>query len=199
MKLSILLPILAAAEKKQQPINKEDNRSVERQFDASQVTEECSKAVGRFQARSSSDGSQGLVILNHYMFKTINCKHVVHADSGCREIKIRYGTVAVKPDNDFTVCSHDSFRYGWMGTNGLEVTPARCGCFGRVCDFDSTMLGPDVFIVKSNNFTLFFNSDGVNNGSNIVLSWMCAKHTDYYNFTTTTTRGLQKLHQEKLH
>ena len=189
MKLSTLLPILAAGAKKQQKEKNQGDRSVER-FVASRVTTQCSAQVpslgGTFDA--PNDGFSGAIILNDYPNET-ECKHVVQADSSCSEIKIQYRSFAVEIDSD---CVYDSFRFGWTGTNGFDVTPGRCGCFGDGCfgSFDYVddyfeddymqdyvlqygMLGLDSFSVDSNAFTFYFSSDrGIANG-HVIIDWCC--------------------------
>ena len=138
MKFISLLPILTAGNKK-----KDGDRSVDKPFIASEVTEECSNQVprkgGSFEA--INNGSFGEINLDRYSNNT-DCKHVVQADESCEEIRIKYRSVAVESQDN---CKWDSFRFGWVGTNGFEVTPPRCHCFGDGCD-SSILLYYDEYI-----------------------------------------------------
>ena len=193
MKLSILLPILAAGENEQLK-KKDDNRTVGERFVASEVNEQCLNQVpnlgGTFQA--SNQGSRGEIRLENYADYT-NCKHVVQAEPSCEEIQINYRSVAVESSGG---CYYDSFRFGWTGTNGFDVTPPRCDCFGDGCssvithgsyefafhEANAANIGPDSVTVNANTFTFFFYSDYSRAQGHILLDWECVRYA-----TTTAT------------
>ena len=200
MKLSNLLPILAAGENKRLKQKKEGNRGVGERFVASDFDEECSFQVpnlgGTFQA--SGNASSGTIRLENYPDNT-NCKHVVQAVPSCAEIRINYRSVAVEqPDYVDGNCYFDNFGFGWTGANGFDVTPPRCYCFGDGCStlltglggtwrFDdqyAAKLGPDSFTIDANSFTFFFHSDDSIEQGHVVLDWECVRETT----TTTNTK-----------
>ena len=135
MKLPILLPIFVAGANKRSK-KKEGNRDVGERFIASGVNEQCLNQVpnsgGTFQA--TNQGSRGGIKLEDYP-NLINCKHVVQAEPSCEEIRINYRSVAVESSRG---CYFDSFRFGWIGTNGFDVTPPKCHCFGDGCNSSVT-------------------------------------------------------------
>ena len=206
MKISILLPILAAGASKR-PKKNQDERNVER-FVASQVTNQCLNQVpslgGKFEATNT--GISGAIVLTDYSDYT-DCKHVVQADSSCQEIIVNYRSVAVEYGNR---CVYDSFRFGWTGSNGFDVTPGRCSCFGDGCDFNldyddyyddyyndeyeytifqsDEAIGPDSFSVNSNTFTFYFKADSSIDGGHVIIDWECVEQaTTTTDFTTTPT------------
>ena len=211
MKLSILLPILAAGQNKRLKKKKEGNRSVGERFVASDVTAQCLSQVpnsgGSFQV--TNNGSRGEIRLENYTDNT-TCKHVVQAEQSCTEIRINYRSVAVEEEED---CGYDSFRFGWTGTNGFDVTPSKCHCFGDGCstlltyeyensyyDYTSTYeyefgndhaanIGPDSITVNANTFTFFFRSDSSIDQGHVILDWECVGQNDYTTTTRTTTLG----------
>ena len=204
MKLSVFLPILASGESKRDK-KQEGDKSVKRAFVASEVTNQCSTVVsnlgGRFDTpilNPDRPQSSGRLILWDYP-ENFNCKHVVQADSTCEEIEISYRTIAVEPSWPF--CGYDSFRFGWAGVNGFDVTPGRCSCFGGGCfsEFDgieeyfggrsdASTLGPDTFSVDSNNFTFYFESDHSGAKGHVGFDWECVRYRTTTTTTTTTRR-----------
>ena len=192
MKLSIFLPILAAGASKRDK-KQGGNRSLA--FVASEVTNPCSTISnlgGRFDASMMDPDrpqSSGAIDLWNYP-NNFNCKHVVQADSTCQEIEISYRTIAVEKETTF--CDYDSFRFGWAGANGFDVTPGRCSCFGAGCNsafdgnehhfkvWDATiqhsMLGPDTFSIDSNNFTFYFASDENYAKGHVAFTWKCVRY-----------------------
>ena len=192
MKLSTLLPILAAGANKKHP-KKDDGRKLDQdrwapdRFSASKVTKQCSSEVtsqgGTFE--TTNDGFSGEINLGNYP-DSLQCKHEVQADSSCKAIKINYRDIAVEAayyDN----CDYDAFRFGWSeGTSDLLISPPRCNCFGDGCGHDylddnfddytdklEVHLGPTEFSVNSNTFTFFFESDGSIANGHVVLDWEC--------------------------
>ena len=163
MKLSTILPILSASAKKQEK-SKESDRSVER-FVASEVTDQCSDQVpqlgGTFE--TPNEGLHGAIILNDYRDHT-NCMHVVQAASNCEEIKIQYRSVAVELD-----CGFDSFRFGWAGANGVNVTPGRCSCFGDGCSSSFDYVD-DYFQTSFQEFPVFIGNLMTKKNESLSLS-----------------------------
>ena len=202
MKISILLPILAIGENHRLKQKKQGNRSVGEQFVASDVNAQCSSQVsslgGSFEV--TNNGSRGEIRLENYT-NSINCKHVVQAELSCAEIRIKYRSIAVEEEGN---CGFDSFRFGWTGTNGFDVTPPKCSCFGDGCSlvlyeyYDSEgmsynsfgdyagLIGPDSITVNANTFTFFFQSDYGYDQGHVILDWECDGHNDYTTTTTTT-------------
>ena len=187
MKLSATLPIFVAGNK--------GDRGASEPFLASEVTVECSDQVRGYGGifETTNNGSSGSLKLDKYRDNT-DCKHVVQADRNCQTIRINYQSIMVEAA---TTCELDSFRFGWSGSTGFEVTPARCYCFEEGCDsatlfYDSQYgdqyddyypyefdeiyaesLGPDSFTINSNSFTFFFRSDHVASNGHVVFDWEC--------------------------
>ena len=214
MKLSILLPILAAGQKKRLK-KKEGDRSVGERFVASDVNEWCVHQVphlgGSFQATSSTGTERsGEIQLDNYP-DDANCKHVVQAYPECTEIQINFRSVAVEGYHN---CLFDSLRLGWVGNNGFQVTQPQCYCVGDGCDSllvngytynyndysnnyefyedELTKFGPDSLLVDANSFTFFFQSDMNISEGHVILEWECVSEaatttTDYETTTATTT------------
>ena len=186
MKLSTFLPILAVAEKPKKE-KKGGDRSVER-FVPSEVTNLCSDQVpslgGDFEA--INNGLSGAISLNNYSDFT-DCKHVIQADGSCEAIQIKYRSIAVEFGGE--TCRYDSFRFGWTGSDGFDVTPGRCNCFGDGCDTeldigvvhwwndDSTtpIVGPNCFSIDSNNFTFYFKTDHSIHDGHVIFDWECVE------------------------
>ena len=188
MKLSTsILPILAVSAKKRQK-KKDGDRTVEgERFAASAYTRQCSNQVpskdGIFT--TTNNGFEGEIKLENYP-NFVRCKHVVQADSSCEAIRVSYRSIAVEPEDDN--CEFDSFRFGWAGADGWNVTPPRCSCFGDGCtnsgfgggafedyfgSYDDLIAGTDGFSVNSNTFTFYFRADLSVNRGHVILDWEC--------------------------
>ena len=200
MKTWTILPILAAG------ANKKNERGYEdwgKTSDISEYSEECLTQVpsknGIF--KTENFGTRGEIVLDEYS-RGLRCKHDVQADSSCSEIKISYRSIAVMVPVFLPDCTIDGFRLSWTDneTGDLSVTPLRCNCFGDGCDHDyqlsgwfdyvsnfidsSQHLGPEEFTIKSNSFTLYFESltQWHDDSGHVILDWECVATT-----TTTTT------------
>ena len=165
------------------------------------MTNQCSKQVPGLSGLSGMSffhhdnrGPSGTIYLTgQYGYpRNLNCKHVVQADSSCEEITIKYLNVAVAVSDN---CGNDNFRFGWPEEDSFKVTERRCSCFGNGCfgfgrEPDNHLLGPDTFSIKSNTFTLYFESDNnhTRNTGGLVFQWQCVrKRTTTTTITTTTT------------
>ena len=192
MKLSTILPILAAAANKRQKKKDNDRKAsqdrywVPDRFSASNFPDQCSSMIpdlgGIFE--TTNDGLSGQVNLDNYPNK-VRCQHVVQANNSCEAIKITYRTIAVETDYDG--CSWDEFRFGWPDNkNDLHYTPARCNCLGDGCEPNNNILalnidfefaeeavGPTEFSVASNTFTFFFKSDATISQGQVAFDWEC--------------------------
>ena len=178
MKLSIILPVYAASVSTKQ--KNEDEVDQDRSVTQNWVTEECSEQVsklgGSFEA-TNIEGFLGTINLDQYP-NDASCKHLVRADSRCKEIIIKYRSVAVESTAYSKTCHHDSFQFVWFDevNDSKVVTPARCRCFGEGCvvnsdwfddsvssyvehyeDYYEEQLGPTEYSVISNSFTFIFN------------------------------------------
>ena len=184
MKLSAILPILAAGSNERQHKNSE--REFE-QFVASEVTDECSDQFPSFgwSFQTTNDGFRGEVNLDNFE-DNVNCRHDIHAGNRCREIKIKYRSVAVESIS----CHYVGFRFGWNDGTNDYITPARCDCHGDGCDDPdldyyfyggAETLGPTELTVQSNAFTFFFHSP------NVVLPGSGHVHLDWECTSTPTT------------
>ena len=206
MIISTILPILAVSANQKWIEKNKEQRSVDR-FVASDVTEECSNQVPRsgWTFETTNNESSGEIRLNNYS-NGIDCKHVVQAS--CQEnflIKIEYHSIAVETSD---YCLYDSFRFEWPGTNGSEVTPPRCHCYGDGCNkapqfgFDeeakfASNIGPSSFLVNSNTFTFFFYSDESLHRGHVNFDWKCVEtcsnnHSGYEEFGNRVRSGIEQ-------
>ena len=214
MKTLTILPILAAGANKK---NENDERGYDgwgQTSDISQYSEECSQQVpsrnGIFE--TANYGTSGEITLDEYSHQ-LRCKHDVQADSSCSEIKISYRSIAVMMDYGFPMCAIDGFRFGWTDneTGDFSLTPLRCDCFGDGCDDDDfgdyflgeydgidhddyyqdQHVGPDEFTIKSNSFTLYFETawavPWTNHRGHVILDWECVATITTTATTTSTT------------
>ena len=206
MKICAILPLLAAG------ANKKNERGYDgwgNTSDISQYSEECLTQVpsknGIFETENS--GTRGEIALDQYS-AGLRCKHDVQTD--CSEIKISYRSIAVMLNYGSPICDLDGFRLGWTDneTGDFSVTPLRCNCFGGGCDHDELSdyfdyannhyyydsyqdqhLGPEEFTIKSNSFTLYFESLALwdDNGGHVILDWECVVNPTTTTTTTTTS------------
>ena len=204
MKTLTILPLLAAGANKKNEAGERGYDGYGKMSDISQYTEECSTQVpsknGTFETANFE--TQGAITLDEYRPR-LRCKHDVHADSSCSEIKISYRSIAVMT-YESPFCGIDGFRFGWTDneTGDFSATPLRCNCFGDGCNhpdleyffdyynnnyfhdnYQDQHLGPEELTIKSNSFTLYFESGPwFDNGGHVILDWECVFPT-----TTTTT------------
>ena len=111
---------------------KDGNRWTSDGFLTTSYHRKCSEQIphkrGSFEA--TNYGNHGEVKLENYP-NDIKCHHKVEADENCSAIRVSYRSIAVQ---DARRCYADFFRFGWPGSNGFQVTPPRCDCFGDGCN-----------------------------------------------------------------
>ena len=209
MRLLKILPILAvSADKKHQKKNGE--RNTETPFIAMDYSALCSERIPQFGGSFVvfNERTRGEILLDNYP-NDMKCRHVVDAKSNCKEIEVRYRSVAVEPD---VACEFDFFRLRWPGWNGLEMvdglagTPPMCDCAGDGCassldfdhytsymedypeDYENLDFQENGFTenlrIDANTFTFFFGSDDSIHDGHVHLEWECV---DFHTTTTTTT------------
>ena len=183
MKLSKVLLLLAIEAKGD---DSSDGKTVSEPFVASDVTEICSEQIpdlggiyAHFDTSYLHSPNAGRIEIWHYP-ANVNCKQVVEAISSCEEIKVTLQSVAVQGRTD---CRADSFRFAW----GETITPPRCHCVTGCGyslednDYDSYYfadehegaIGPLSYVIDSNQFTLYFQSNDDVSKGHLIFAWEC--------------------------